>query len=221
MAKSIILITIILLACLWPSIVSADTHKVGMLFSSQDYLGAKGVWCRLGQRLTIPDRYVTEIGYLVWRVGNPTGNVTLAVYNATTDEPIVEVVWGDASLLNELPGNADNVTKVVLEEPIRINGDVRLFVEYHGGDEQNYCIAGYWTEDKITGEWYTNYFHYKWWHDIGELEEGSYYYAWIDEEDLKKDFEMPAWIIAPVGLMICGVWFLVSRRQIKKNHEKS
>jgi hypothetical protein len=202
-----------LLCLAWTVAVSADTHQVEMPFSGEDTLGAKGVWCRLGQRLTMPDRYVTEIGYKVWRVGAPTGNVTLAIYNATTDEPIVEIVWGDASQLFTLSGNASKVTKIVLDKPIRIDGDVRLFVEFHGGDEQNYCIAGYWTGDKVTGGWYTNYYHYKQWHDIGEAEEGSYYYAWIDEEDLKSDSAAPMWIIAPIAVAVGGIGFYVSKKQ--------
>jgi len=194
-----------------------------MLFTGQDYLGAKGVWVRLGQRLTIPDQYISEIGYKVWRVGSPTGDVTFGIQNATSGEILMSEVWGDASQLPRWPEDSGNLTKVILDKPIGINGDVRLYVEFHGGNQTDYCVAGYWSGDRVTGEWYTNYFSYctdvACWHDIGETEEGSYYYAWVDSADVKGDVigGLPTWAIAPIGIVICGACVYISRKRLKKS----
>jgi hypothetical protein len=216
--------TLAALACLlWTIPVMADTHEVRIFNSSTDPLGKEAsVWCRLGQRLTIPGRYVTEIGYCVWRHGFPQGDITFAIHNATTDEPIVRVVWGDASELGVWPEDSGKFTKVTLNKPIWINGEIRLFVEFNGGDADNYCWAGYRSGDKITGEWYTNYYHYGQWHDIGEAEEGAYYYAWVDAEDLQPtspDFVMPVWAIGLIAIPLGGLWFYVNKKQHKRHEE--
>ena len=151
--RTIIALTIVLLLSLTMSIMaSADTHEVGFLNTGTDPLGKNAsVWCRLGQRLIIPDRYVTEIGYCIWRVGTPAGDIIFAIHNATTDEPIVAKVWGDASELGVWPEDSGKFTKVTLDEPVRISGEVRLFVEYNGGNLTDHCWAGYVSGDRITG----------------------------------------------------------------------
>lgn len=168
--------------------VYADTNRVEMPGSGLDPLGGKdspSVWCRLGQRLTIPGRLVTEMGYQVCRVGNPTGNVTISMRDAETDEVIVSKVWGDAS---ELPESwTGGYRKVALDTPLRINQEVRICVEYYGGNATDYCVAAYYTGDRITGEWYTNYYHYGVWHDIGEAEEGAYCYTYVGEDGGQGD----------------------------------
>jgi len=157
----------------------ADT-PVKMQWTGTDPLGCKNVsnsWVRLGQRLPIPDRIVTEIGYYVWRVGAPTGNVSFSIYDAETDEVIVSRVWGDAGDLPEVGIN--EYQSILLDSPIKVDGDVRLCVEFYGGNSTDYCVAGYYSGNKIVGEYYTNYYYYGQWHDIEEAEEGSYYYAYV------------------------------------------
>jgi len=213
----IALMVVLLLGTIVPTAVSASTHEVGILNTGIDPLGKKAsVWCRLGQRLTIPDRYVTEIGYCIWRVGNPTGDIILAVHNATTDEPIVTKVWGDASELGVWPEDSGKFTKVMLDEPVRINGDVRLFVEFNGGNATDYCWVGYVSGNRTDGV-YTNYYHYGQWHDIGEAEEGAYFYAWVDPEDVKLDAAMPLWVIAPIGIATGVLSLYINKRQHKKH----
>jgi hypothetical protein len=105
----------------------------------------------------------------------PIGNVTLSIWDVTTDEMLFSAVWGDASELPE-PG-VSGYCEVALDPPIRINREVRLCVEYYGGNSTDYCQGAYYTGDKITGESYTNYNNQ--WHDIGEAEEGSYCYSYV------------------------------------------
>jgi len=215
-----LLAILILILTLIPSAVSADTHEVNMSYVRYDPLSGGGFvsinnitwgsWCKLGQKLDIPNRYVTSIGYHVWKFGNPTGDIILSIYNATSDEIIFSQVWGSASNLS-VWGAVPNLIEVPLTNPTCINGTVRICVEYYGGDMDNYCGGGYFTGDRITGEYYTNY-RYGQWHDIGEAEEGAYYYTWVDEEDLRKESRFPLWIIAPIGAGVGGLVFIRRKR---------
>jgi hypothetical protein len=218
--RSIAVAFAIVLLLAWVTPVIASTHEVGTLNTGTDPLGKNAsAWCRLGQRLTIPGRYVSEIGYCVWREGFPTGDIIFAIHNATSDEQIVRIVWGDAGDLGVWPQDSGKFTKVTLDEPVWINGEVKLFVEFNGGDPNNYCWAGYVSGDKFPGESYVNYFHYGQWHDIGEAEEAAYFYAWVDPGDLRSDFVFPMWALAPIGLGICSLWFYVSKKQAKRHEE--
>lgn len=222
--SSLILIVVLLLLAL-PVAVAADSHKEYMTYTSYDPLSGDGLaensWCRLGQVVNIPGRYVTSIGYNVWRIGNATGDIILSVRNITEEEDenmvIFSKVWGDASNL-KVWGTGSNPIEVMLDEPMCINATVRICVEYYDGDMENYCCAGYYAGDRVTGEWYTNY-RYSQWHDIGEAKEGSYFYTWVDPEDLETDepASVPLWIIVPIGLGAGGVWFYVNKRKHKKH----
>ena len=161
--------------------VGAEEIEVTCGTSGLDPLGPQpaSAFCGLGQRLTIPNRLVTEIGYRIWKQGNPTGDVIFSIRNYATGKAIVSVVWGDAS---ELPDPEEGgIQKVRLDEPVRVNGEVVVGVEFYGGNATDYCWAGYRTGNYRDDESYINYYHYGSWHDIGEAEEGGYYYAYVDE----------------------------------------
>jgi len=211
---------IVVLVCLIMVVpVTADSHKVSMPYTDYDPLSgdglAKNSWCRLGQVVNITGRYVASIGYNVWKIGEPTGNITLSVRNITeTDGVIFSKVWGDASNLAAW-GTGVNPVEVMLDEPMCINATVRICVEYYDGDMDNYCGAGYYAGDRVTGEWYTNY-RYGQWHDIGEAEEGAYFYTWVDEEDLKPSHatsSMPLWAIAPIVVAVGFAGFYIKKRK--------
>jgi len=211
--------------------VYADTCRIQMSASGYDPMGGEDVhpvekasnttlnaWTRLGQRLMITDREITGIGYKVFKIGNPAGNVTISMYDVATDEVIVSKVWGDASELPE-PGSS-GYCEVTLSTPMRINREVRLCVEYYGGNSTDYCVAAYYTGDKITGESYTNYRNQ--WHDIGEAEEGSYCYTYIcevtpppDNGDAHEGSNMPIVVAIIGGLVVCvlGIGYLVRNKK--------
>jgi hypothetical protein len=220
---SLVLIIVLLLLTL-PAVVAADSHKVSMRYTSYDPLSGDGraenSWCRLGQAVNITDRHVASIGYNVWRIGNATGDIILSIRDIAEEEDenmvIFSKVWGDASEL-AVWGTGPNPIEVTLDEPMYINAMVRICVEYYDGDMDNYCCAGYYSGDRVTGEWYTNY-RYGQWIDIGEAEEGSYLYTWVDPEDIETQNEdtIPFWPIAPLGAALGGLWFYVNRRQHKK-----
>ncbi len=215
---SLVLVAILLL--LLPTLVVADSHRVGIPYTSYDPLSGDGLarnsWCRLGQVMFIPNRCVASIGYNVWRIGEPAGDVILSIYNSAGGL-MFSKVWGDASNLTAW-GAGPSPIGVTLDEPMCINATVRICVEYYGGDGENYCAAGYYTGDRITGECYTNY-RYGQWHDIGEAEEGAYFYTWVDEispESTEANFTIPLWAIIPVGLIMGGAALYVNTRQRKK-----
>ena len=231
--KSLLIVALLVAVFLWAgatTLVYADTCRVQMPASGYDPLGCENVtnsWVRLGQRLTIPDRTVLSIGYHVRRVGSPTGNVTLSIYAVDTNEVIFSQVWGDASELPE--SGSSGYCEVTLGTPTRINQEVRLCVEYYGGNATDYCVAAYYTGDKITGESYINYYHYGQWHDIGEAEEGSYCYTYICEvtpptngDDAHAGPNMP--IVAAIigGLVVCilGIGYLVRNKQSDRDRSK-
>ena len=228
------LAALLVIGILWMGIVApvyADTCRVQMPASGYDPLGGENVhpveqannttlnaWTRLGQRLTIPDREITGVGYKVFRVGNPTGNITISIRDVQTDEVIVCEVWGDASELPEL--GSSEYCGVTLSTPIKINQEVRLCVEYYGGNSTDYCVAAYYTGDKITGESYTNYRNQ--WHDIGEAEEGSYYYTYICEVtpppgdgdvNGKPNMAIIAALIAGFVVCVLGINYLVKNKR--------
>ena len=152
--------------------VYAAEQEVSMSASGLDPLGEPGIWCRLGQSLHI-NGTVLKIGYRVVRVGSPSGNIILSIYDAGTDEVLFSGVWGDASLLST--ADTAGYQNVAVSPTLELNQDVRLCVEYYGGNATDYCLAGYYSGDKITGQSYVNYMCYGQWHEIGEYEEGSYY----------------------------------------------
>lgn len=224
--KVFLIVTLsITLLILLNTYVLADTCRVQMPASGYDPLGGENItlpgvnpWTRLGQRLMILNRTVLSIGYHVRRVGSPTGNVTLSIRDAATDEILFSKVWGNASLLPE--SGSSGYCEVMLDPPLRINREVRLCVEYDGGNSTDYCQGAYYTGDKITGESYTNYRGQ--WHDIGEAEEGSYCYAYVcqaeppdgdgDNAD-NPNMIMLAAIIGNAAVAVLGIGYLVRNKR--------
>lgn len=205
--------------------VYAATATVQIPASGWDYLGGEdspATWSRVGQRLTLDDTEVLAIGYRVSRVGSPTGNVTLSIRDSATDAVIWAQVWGDASALPD----ANNSTYLIIDitPSLKVTGDVRICVEYYGGNEIDYVQAGYYSGDKITGEWYTNYVNYATdvtgWHNIGEVEEAAYYMSYVDREPDPIDggavigIGHSWWIIGPViGIVvILAIGFALLRK---------
>ena len=232
-AIAIIALVALLLVTVTAIVVGAEGEEIELTIGtsgldplSQDKAMGSGPFCRLGQRLTIPNRLVTEIGYRVWKWGNPTGDVILSIRDPATDKTIVGVVWGDAS---ELPDpEAGGIRKVRLTEPVRVNGEVILCVEFYGGNETDYCLAGYRTSNYRDGETYMNYYHHGGWHDIGEAEEGGYFYAYIDEgvvdppqnganggDTGEGDTNGTDWMIigSVAGVLVAGGGFIIYRNQ--------
>lgn len=185
MKRILVAITLgVLVLVLAVPVIAASTVQIPA--SGWDYLGGSSpaVWSRLGQRLTINDGEIYAIGYRLCKVGSPTGNVTLSVRDSATDNVLWSGIWGDAS---ELPdANNNTYMRVFCPASLKVDGDIRICVEYWGGNETDYVRAGYYSGDRITGQWYTNYTNYSTdaggWHDIGEAEEAAYYMSYVSTD---------------------------------------
>lgn len=240
-ATAIMALVAILLTAMPVVAIGAEAGEIEVTCgtSGLDPLGqgkamGSGPFCRLGQRLTIPNRLVTEIGYRVWKVGNPTGDIVLSIRDFATDRVITSMVWGDASELSD--PDVGGIQKVRLSEPVRVNGEVILCVEYYGGNTTDHCVGGYRTGNYRDGETYMNYHCGRSWHDIGEAEEGGYYYAYVDEGtpdppqnggnggDTEEDGTGNTGLIAAgatIGVFVVGGGFLLyrDRKRRKKTTE--
>jgi len=219
---------IAILACtpLYASASEPETVRIAMAGSGWDKVGGQGttaVWSRLGQRLTIPDRRIASIGYRVSRVGQPQGDIILSIRDSLTDEIIASKAWGDASTLMLRSPASSTYIEVEFARPVRVRGDVRICVEFYGGDAENYVEAAYFSGDRITGEWYTNYLNYGVWHDIGEAEEGSYTYTYlvgdlpplppVNGDGEEGGIPIVAIMLAAVALAVCVVLLKTRRVQ--------
>jgi len=108
---------------------------------------------RAGQRLTISNRIVTKLSFPIRKFGSPTGNVTFTIRKVSDDSVLASKVWGDASAL------PTTVTweEITFDSPININEEVRIQVEFSGGDSSNTVRYRYQDTDVKASELHTRY----------------------------------------------------------------
>lgn len=207
-------------------IMAASTIQIPA--SGWDYIGggdSPATWSRLGQRVVIEDGEIFAVGYRLCKVGGPTGSVRLSVRDSDTDNLLWAQVWGDAS---DLPlANNNTYIKATVTTGLKVHGDIRICVEYDGGNATDYVQAGYYSGDKIPGQWYTNYSNYAsdvdGWHDIGEAEEAAYYMSYVAKDTEPENggtssgggISMALWVVI-IALPITGglgVWYVRSKRR--------
>lgn len=85
---------------------------------------------RLGQKLTIPNRTITHLGFWIWKQNNPTGDITFGIRRVSDDSLISSKVWGDASALQ----GAAAYEEVEFDTPPTINEEVRVYAEFLNGN---------------------------------------------------------------------------------------
>lgn len=195
--------------------------------SGWDYLGGEGspsVWSRLGQRVVLEDGEIFAVGYQLRREGEPSGDITLAVRDSETDEVLWSQSWGSAGNLS----TESNGSRIMLDiiPSLKVDGDIRVCVEYDGGNATDYVQAGYFSGNKTSGQWYTNYTNYstdvKGWHDIGEAEEAAYYMSYtakdtepVDGDAISSGIPTPLWVVI-IALPVTGglgIWYVKSKRR--------
>lgn len=88
---------------------------------------------RISQRLTIPNRTVTKLAFLIKKIGAPTGDITYEIRKVSDDSLIVSKVLGDASALQTTP----TWEEVTFDTPQLVNEEVRICIYYIGGDASN------------------------------------------------------------------------------------
>jgi len=113
-----------------------------------------GFIVRSGQRLTISDRKVAKLAFVMKKVGNPTGDITFTIRKVSDDAIIVSEVWGDASDLL----TSTEWEEVTFATPTIINEEVRISHEYAGGDGSNYIVSTFQAADVKADEREARYY---------------------------------------------------------------
>jgi len=106
---------------------------------------------RVGQKLTIPNREVTKLAFLLKKIGNPPGDVTFTIRKVSDDSLIVSKVWGAA---NTLPVGTDWV-EATFGAPETIDEAVRIACEYNEGNTSNDIDMRCQNTDVKPGEQFT------------------------------------------------------------------
>jgi len=104
-------------------------------------------WLRLGQKITISSKTICRVGFYLKKAGSPSGTIT-ATIRKTSDDGIIETS-GDTLDISTL--TTTFAWKYFTFNSL-VNEEVRLQVEYSGGDNSHYGIVGdYVASDVITG----------------------------------------------------------------------
>ncbi len=127
---------------------------------------------RGGQRLTISNRTVEKLSFMLGKVGAPAGNVTFTIRKVSDDSIINSKVWGDASTLPAVP----DWREVTFTTPVLVNEEVRILWEFvqpfntanqvgwryqntdvKAGEKQSHYRSGAWSDfaDRDTTYKYT------------------------------------------------------------------
>ncbi len=109
----------------------------------------------LGQRLTIPNRIVTKLGFWLMRIqpGGIAGDVYFEINRVSDDSLIVSKEWGR---LADVPDIATYL-EVTFDTPTLINEEVRVYIRVTWGTAANHI--GLWIQnaDVKAGEAYSRY----------------------------------------------------------------
>jgi len=93
-----------------------------------------GYFTRHSQRLTVPNREITHLSFLLHKEGTgSTGDITFAIRRVSDDGIIANKVWGDSG---DLPA-VDTWLEVELDTPVVVDEEVRLSCEFTSGDSDN------------------------------------------------------------------------------------
>lgn len=118
--------------------------------TQQDYqfiLGSAG-YTRYGQKITISNETVCKLGFFLSAYGSPTGTLYCRIRKVSNDS-IIETSADtlDVSTLTGTPA------WYYFEFNSLINEEVRLLVEFTGGDGSNYVIVYDIRSDVVSGLW--------------------------------------------------------------------
>ena len=126
---------------------------------------------RQGQKLTIPNRTVTKLAFLLLHRGTPPGNATFTIRKVSDDDVIVSKIWG---LVNDLPLGA-TWEEVEFDTPATIDEEVRIAVEYTGHTLNNEIGVRYQASDVKATEVYTRWMDPVWQDEVWDC---AYKYTW-------------------------------------------
>ena len=121
-----------------------------------------GHYTRWAQKVTINDKIVDGLAFYLAKSGSPTGSVYFRIRRVSDDSILAEVNVGDAA---DLPSNLSWI-EGYFDEPIYLDEEVRLCVEFYGGDSSNYIKVGVnLPGSEVPGEM-ASYYDTAW-HDYG------------------------------------------------------
>jgi hypothetical protein len=116
-----------------------------------------------GQRKTI-SATVKKLAFKLKKYGDPTGNITLRIYEGDFITQLGYKVWGDAQTLTASP----QWCEVTFDTPLVLDQEVMLACEFTGGGSSDYVMLAYNDNSVIPGE---NYWQYAaTWEDLGSCE---------------------------------------------------
>lgn len=112
-----------------------------------------GSTTRCGERLLLKNKVVAGLSFVLGRCGSPTGALYFRIRRVIDDSILAEATLLDVSTL------ATSLTWVDLElnTPVYINEEVRITVEYDGGDSSNYINVSYKYANVVSGGMRTYY----------------------------------------------------------------
>ncbi|RLI92979.1 MAG: hypothetical protein DRO92_04755, partial [Candidatus Altiarchaeales archaeon] len=133
-----------------------------------------GGYKRIAQRKFIDGLVINKLYFMLKKVGSPVGDINFVIRKVSDDSIIQKEVWGNASDLN----TDASWEYVSFSNPVWIDEEVRLSVEFNGGDSSNYVKVA------IDGNRLSN------------EQESTYYNSWNDNADYdvlyKIDYSYPA-----------------------------
>lgn len=116
---------------------------------------------RSGQKLTIPNREVTKLAFVIKRFGGATGDVTFAIRKVSDGSILASKVWGDAGDLPTTP----TWEEVTFDTPVTINEEVWIYTEFLGGTTYAHILF-YRQNTDVKADEVVGYYRNEAWTDI-------------------------------------------------------
>jgi len=113
------------------------------------------VFRALGQRLTIPNRKVTKLGFWLMREGiGLAGDVYFEINRVSDNGLIVSKYWG---VLGDALPDVPTYEEVTFDAPVLIDEEVRIYVRVTGGTADNHLGASGQSSDVKADEVWCRY----------------------------------------------------------------
>ena len=108
---------------------------------------------RVGQKLTIPNRRVTKLAFVLRKTGSPSGNINFVIRRVSNDAVILTKVWGNATSVTTTP----TWYEAEFDTPETIDEEVRLLVESEAPFYTDFIQVGYKNANVKADELYCHY----------------------------------------------------------------
>ncbi len=112
-------------------------------------------WNRVGQKLTISNRSVSNLSFKTKKVGSPTGTITMTIRRTANDAVLGTKEWGSTANVPTVVGWIE----VTFASAVSVNEEVRIMMEWSGtlGDGNNYLEFWTTSTDVKADEFVTRY----------------------------------------------------------------